>query len=140
MSDAIAIGTAIHEAVENGATVEEVVASVKPVSADKLPADIIMQQLGYRTRVVPKRKDQKHQPQRTESVKHGSNGRVINAFDTFWANVRSVSGLKRIRRGRKVRTKSAPINGKTAPVGAIHRGARGSDATHLLATLGKEGR
>lgn len=96
--------------------------TITPVPADKLPADVIRQQLGYAPRVVPKRKDQKQTPQRTADVRVGSNGRYINAFDTFWANVRSIE-VK---------------NPQTAPVGSIHRGAKGSDAAHLLATLGKD--
>lgn len=102
-------------------------------------ADDIRRQLGYAARVVPKRKDQKQTPQRTEDVKLGNNGRYINAFDTFWANVRSISGLKIERKSAfRKRSRSAPINGRTAPVGSIHRGAKNADAAHLLATLGKE--
>lgn len=95
---------------------------VQAVPVDKLPAEVIMQQLGYRTRVVPKRKDRDQKVQRHADVKVRGNERYINNFDTFWSSV------------RVVRVK----NPKTAPVGSIHRGARNADAAHVLALLGKE--
>jgi hypothetical protein len=63
--------------------------AVKPVPAAKLPADAIMQQLGYR--VVPKRQAQVAQPRQVqEDVRKSGNGRAINDFDGFMSSVRVV--------------------------------------------------
>lgn len=117
-------GIEIHEAIER-AMIAGVADAIRTVVAEKKrgpTANEIRAQMGYASsRLVQKRKVQVR-PVRQEAVKVGSNGRYISAFDTFWANVRSIH----------------IVNPKQAPVGPIHRGAKLADAAHLLATLGKE--
>lgn len=63
---------------------------------------------------------------------------AIEKFDTFWSSVRSIGGMRTVKQSsRRRRTKSVPINAKVAPTGSIYRGAKGADAVHILAELGK---
>lgn len=123
-------------------SIDNPIAHVTAVPAEKLPADVIMAQLGYIrpvVQVVPKRKDQRAKPRSEAARSHLGNDNYINKFDSFWASVRRVDGMQTVRQNSRVkRTKTGPINGRTAPIGAMHKGAKQADAVHILTAVARQ--
>lgn len=110
------------------------------MTEQRLSADEIRRQLGYKIRAVKKEDKWFAKPREVPTdAKRPGNFAAIEKFDKFFSSVREITALKVERHGRKVRTHTRPFqNTGHTPTGSLYKGANNASALHLLVMLSQK--